>query len=123
MSCQSSRHVSRVLPAFLIVLVCLTGCGPLFGNPIGASPQPEDYDQSCAMDSDCAFVYLSESCMCGRAAAVNMSELAEVEADNERETRFEGRCRISVDCAPSIETEPYCAEGTCALRAGDLGEE
>lgn len=112
---------THICLAWSSLLLLVTGCGPLFGDPIGAPPQPEDYDRSCTQDSDCAFVYLSESCKCGRAAAVNVSEVAQVERDNERETRYSERCATTVDCAPSIETDAFCdTGGTCALRAGDL---
>lgn len=101
---------------FLGTAILLTSaCGPFTGNPIG-QPEAEDYDRSCMADSECEIVWLSRACSCSSRTAVNASEVADVERDNERESRHEGRCRSQVDCAPFPSAEPYCNAGTCDLR-------
>ncbi len=106
------RHIG---PLLIFILTLSTACGRFTGDPSG-QPEAEDYDQSCAQDSECTIVYLSRACVCSAQASVNVSEVDEVNKDNERETRFEGRCRAIADCAAPTPSEAYCNAGTCDLR-------
>lgn len=104
----------RKLMLTLLTSLTLAACGPFTGDPSGDGPQPEDYDQSCQQDSDCAVVWLARACSCGEAAAVNISEQAAIEADNDHETRFEGRCRSIASCA-YVAYEASCQANQCTL--------
>ena len=100
----------------LFTITSLSACGPLQGEPIGDSPEADDYDRSCSQDSDCALVTLARACSCSGQGSVNASEVSSVEKDNDRELRYEDRCTSQADCSGPAPSEPVCEMGVCEAR-------
>jgi hypothetical protein len=84
--------------------------------------QASDYDQSCAVDSDCAEVYVGDACSCelscgAISAAINKGALAQYTADV-------AKFRMPCQCPPTpppctVETYPgpgpFCVGGVCQI--------
>ena len=99
------KQIMRVV-LLTISLVALTSMAACSSDEILAT----DFDQSCAVDADCAAVLVGDMCSCScSSGAINKRDLA---AYSERQA--ERTCSIS--CAACPELEPaVCKAGTCSV--------
>jgi len=82
--------------------------------------QPSNYDQSCAVDTDCVLVdpgttSCSPDCRCGGMATINASAQAQYDADLKQALALAGPNVVGCGCPPPPETVAHCHGGTCQL--------
>lgn len=104
-------NAARSFILFCTAICVLSACGP-FTN----QREVEDYDQSCAMDSECEFVEFARACECSKTVAVHTSQVEQVKKDNSEELSSSS-CQASGPCSINVApNEAYCNAGTCGVR-------
>ncbi len=99
----------------IVVVAAGLSCG--FGFAFPPHPNPANYNQDCAADTDCVLVFHKDctpsDCSCGADGSIHRSDLEKFGEDESRSQCYEGLALTQCDCAET--RMAVCRNGKCEI--------